>query len=439
MELAEQVAALAGARAEFGVQVSVGRLALTRFANSFIHQNVAEEVETVALRVAVDGRVAMAATTRTDGTSLRAFVDATLETARLRPVDEEWPGVTPAAPIPAVDHFDAATAAAGPQERAERVAAFVSAGEGTAAAGYCETSGGEVAFLDSAGQRCRGRSSRAIVDGIHQLGPGAGSGHTAAARLADLDAAGAGHVAARRAGEARDPFDLEPGAYEVVLGPECVATIATFLCFYGFNAKMYLEDRSFAEPGTTQFDGRFSLWDDVTDPRALGVGFDAEGTPRRKVEFVRAGVTVGLAHDRRTARRAGTASTGHHVPGAESHGPIPTSVFVGEGDTAPEDLIGGVERGLYVATFNYCRVLDPKSLSVTGLTRNGTFLVEDGRIAGAVTNLRFTQSFLEALAPGAVLAVGDDARLADSEFGPGMVHTPSLRLASWHFTGGAEG
>ena len=102
-------------------------------------------------------------------------------------------------------------------------------------------------------------------------------------------------------------------------------------------------------------------------------------------------------------------------------------------------MISNVERGLYVATFNYCRVLDPKALSVTGLTRNGTFMIENGKITGAVTNMRFTQSFVEALEQGRVHAIGNDGRFADSEFGPGFTHVPSLHLEGWNFTGGAAG
>ncbi len=118
---------------------------------------------------------------------------------------------------------------------------------------------------------------------------------------------------------------------------------------------------------------------------------------------------------------------------------MPSNLFVAGGSEPVTDLIAAVERGLYVATFNYCRVLDPKTLVVTGLTRNGTFMIENGELAGAVTNLRFTQSFVAGLGPGAVLGVGDDARFADSDLGPAMVHTPSVRLASWNFTGGAAG
>ena len=120
-------------------------------------------------------------------------------------------------------------------------------------------------------------------------------------------------------------------------------------------------------------------------------------------------------------------------------GPFAINMFIGGGDSSVDELVAGVNRGIYVSTFNYCRVLDPKSLVVTGLTRNGTFMIENGKITDPVTNMRFTQSFVDALAPGKVEGLGSDARYADSEFGPLLVHTPSLQLGSWNFTGGAEG
>ena len=117
----------------------------------------------------------------------------------------------------------------------------------------------------------------------------------------------------------------------------------------------------------------------------------------------------------------------------------PYDLVVGGGSESVEDLIAAVDRGIYVATFNYCRILDPKTQVVTGLTRNGTFMIENGKITGALTGLRFTQSFVAALGDGNLLGLGDDTRYADSEFGAGFVRAPSMRLASWHFTGGTEG
>ena len=391
-------------------------------------------------------RVATASTTRTDTDGLAALVENTLAAAALRPVDPDWPGLAPPAPVPDVEHYDAATEEASPDERARRVRAFVDAGPGLRAAGYCDTDGGTIAFANSAGQRAEGRSSRATIDGIHQTDDSAGSGHATAARIADLDAAGVGGAAADRALRSSGAADIEPGEYEVVLEPECVATILIFLAFYGFNAKAAIEGQSGIRLGEAQFDPAVSVWDDATDPAALGVAFDADGTPKRRLDLVQAGVAKALAHDRRTAsvpHSSTTESTGHAIGESDAYGAFPSNLFLGPADPSfgagTADLIASTARGLLVTTFNYCRILDPKTQVVTGLTRNGTFLIEDGKVRGGVKNLRFTQSFLDALAPGNVLGISREARFADSEFGAGLVHCPALRLGSWRFTGGARG
>jgi predicted Zn-dependent protease len=436
--IADRLIEIVGDRAEAEVTASVGTAALTRFANSFIHQNVAEDSVGVRIRVALDGKVAALDGNRVDDAALTRLADAVIEAARLQPVDEDWPGLSSAAAVPDVAHADSMTAHTTPAERASAVKAFIDAGEGLSAAGYCDTEFETAAFANTAGQRASGQVTRATIDGIHQTGESAGSAHQTSVRFSDLDGAAAGRLAADRARRGMKAFDLKPGEYEVVLAPECVATMAIFMGFYGFNAKAFQEGGSFAELGKAQFDPRITITDDPLSADALGLPFDAEGTPKRTMDLVRDGVTTALVYDRRTARKAGTESTGHAF-GDASVGPISANLMFGGGDDSAEDMIASVDRGLYVATFNYCRILDPKTQVVTGLTRNGTFMIENGRITGAVTNLRFTQSFVQALGPGRVLGVGDDLRYADSEFGAGVVRAPSIHLAGWNFTGGAEG
>ncbi|HSF84066.1 MAG TPA: metallopeptidase TldD-related protein [Acidimicrobiia bacterium] len=437
--LAEWVLERVGDRAEADVRISGGPSSLTRFANSFIHQNVGEDADTVTLRVVSGGRVASGTTTYLDSDALGRFVDETIERCAYSPVDETWPGLAEPADAQAVDHHDDATATASPADRARMVAEFVAAGEGMRAAGYCQTSDTSVVFANSNGVRRDGRYTQATLDGIHQTDTSAGSGHATSVRLGDLDGAAVGALAAQRARDSAATYDIKPGEYEVVLAPECAATIGIFLAFYGFNGKAHLEGQSFVELGEQQFDAAFALVDDVSDPRAMGVGFDTEGTPRLRTELVTDGVSRAVAHDRRTAAKAGTSSTGHAIPGSEIYGPVASAMFITGGGADPETLIADVERGLYVSTFNYCRVLDPKSMAVTGLTRNGTFMIENGQITGAVNGLRFTQSFTEALGQSRMLGLGNDARWADSEFGPGLVHAPTIRLAGWNFTGGSHG
>ena len=440
LDICERVLARVGRDAEAEVTVTVGTDALTRFATSFIHQNVADAVQRVHLRVALDRRVAEAVGNQTDGDGIERLVRSALEAAALRPIDPGWPGLAPSASAPSLEHWDEATARAEPAERAERIGAFVRTADDLQTAGFCSTTESTVAFANTLGQRLEGRTTIAILDGIARTATSDGSGHAASVRLSDLDGVDVGTRATRRARESADAGDLEPGRYEVLLSPSCVVNMLGFLAMYGFNGRAVEEGRSFARIGEAQFDDSISLADDVAHPMAVGIAFDAEGTPKRRVELIVDGVTRGLVHDRRTARALGATSTGNAVAGAGPWGALPANLVLEGGSVSREDLIAGVERGLLVTDFWYSRILDPRTQVVTGLTRNGVWLIEDGRIVRPVTNLRFTQSFLEALGPGNVRAVGSDLTLVGgATFGVGTYVVPSLHLASWNFTGGAKG
>jgi predicted Zn-dependent protease len=438
----EQVLDLVAGRAEAVADATVGTSALTRFANSRIHQNVTEDRHEVTVTVAVEGRVARARTSRVDPDGLADLVDRALAAAALRPPDPHFPGFAPPAPVPAVDHWDDGTAGATPDDRADVVAAFVEAAAGYEAAGFCSTSASVRALAATTGQRAEGRSSMAQVDGIARA-PGAdgvpvdGYGQVTSVRLADLDGAACGGRAASKAGAGRDPVVLPPGSYEVVLEPKAVASVLLFPAYLGFNGKAHAEGMSFVHLGEAQWDTAVDIWDDATDPAALGKAFDAEGTPKARLDLVAGGVSAGLAHDRRSAKLAGVAPTGHSV-GSEALGGYPTNMFLGGGAGSADDLVAGVERGLLVTDFWYNRILDPKTQVVTGLTRNGLFLVEDGAVAGAVQNLRYTQSIVGAFGPGGVRALGGDGQMIGMTEG-GSMHVPSVHLAAWSFSGNARG
>lgn len=423
--------------AEGEVTVRRGTEALTRFANSFIHQNVAEETSRVSLRVALDGRVAAARITGSGDAALARLVEDVLESARTGQVDPDWPGVSGPQKVPDIDHWDQSTADATPDERAARVRAFVDAAGGLETAGACDTNAAHVAFASTGGHRVTGRATTASIDGIARTGTSDGSGRLASARLADVDGAEAGRRAGGKARAAADPTDLEPGRYEVVLEPQAVADVLGFLFLYGFNARAVEEGQSFVRLNEAQFDPAISLRDDASDPGQVGLSFDAEGVPKRRVDVVRAGVTSAIVHTRRTAAKAGTASTGHAHEESDQYGAVATNIVLDPGPRPASELLASVRRGLLVTDFWYTRVLDPRTLVVTGLTRNGVWLLEDGRIVRPVRNLRFTQSYVDALGPGAVAAISADRALVfDDEV---ALLVPTLRLASWNFTGGAKG
>ncbi|SCE80061.1 Predicted Zn-dependent protease or its inactivated homolog [Micromonospora viridifaciens] len=465
-QVVEMVRRLAGPDAQAEVTVTRTELALTRFANSFIHQNVAESGTAVRLRLHVDGRTVAGTGSLLDPDGLAALVERTLAAARLVPADPAWPGLTPPSPVPPGAVFDEATAYASPDERAARVRAFVDAAGGLETAGFCRTAYRSGAFANSAGHSTVGRTAEAAMDGIARTGGADGVARRCADRLGDLDGAALGDRAAAKARAAADPVELPPGRYEVVLEPAAVADLLQNLAWYGFNGKRHAERQSFAELGTVQFDPAVTLVDDPLHASALP--YDMEGTPRHALTLVDAGTTTAVAHDRRSGAEAGAASTGHGMPGAATFGPIPHNLrllpaaaratggdspapvgggtpagtapgggAVADADTAA--LVAEVERGLLVSDFWYTRVLDPKRLVITGLTRNGVWLIEDGVPTRPVRDFRFTESYPRALGPGRLLGLGGQPVRQPDRVDGSWWEAPPLRLASWNFTGGASG
>ncbi|MDW5326282.1 TldD/PmbA family protein [Plantactinospora sp. KLBMP9567] len=451
VELVRQVGG-PGAEAEVGTEHA--ELALTRFANSFIHQNMADAVTTVRLRLHLDGRTATGSSTVVNAEGLRDLVERTVAAVRHCPPDPGWPGLTPPTTVDGSGNWDEVTAVAGPEQRAERVREFVETAGGLEAAGYCRTGQRTGAFANTAGHSVTGRSTEAAMDGIARCGGADGVARLGSFRLADLAGGVLGARASVKARAGVAPVELPPGRYEVVLEPTAVADLLQNLSTYGLNGKAYNEQRSFAVPGEEQFDRSVTLLDDALAGPALP--FDAEGSPRVPVALVEHGITRTVAHDRRTAAEAGTASTGHAVPGGAAVGAVPLHLGLApaaspNGVTRPGEvsgpvvdadtaaLVAQVRRGLLVTDLWYTRVLDPRSLVVTGLTRNGVWLIEDGEVAAAVQNFRFTQSYPQALAPGAVLGIGRHSVLQSQTFSSAWWSAPPLRLASWNFTGGASG
>jgi predicted Zn-dependent protease len=442
------VRAKAGTDAEAEAMVHHSAEALTRFANSAIHQNVADATTTVRLRLHVDGRTATGSTTVTDASGLESLVDRTIAAARLTPADEAWAGLTPPTPVAAEHGFDEATAGASPDERAARVRAFVDAAGGLETAGYCRTFYRSGAFANSAGQSVSGRSAGADMDGIARDAGVDGVARLAGERLAALDGAELGARAAAKARAAGAAIELPPGRYEVVLEPDAVSDVLNILAAFGFNGRAHTHGESFARLGEAQFDPAVTI---VDDPVGL-LPFDLEGTPLRPLTLVDAGVTAAVTHDRRSAAEAGAVTTGHSsavafIGGAVAHqpalrpGPATGRAAQDAGPTAPSarPLVAGLRRGLLITDFWYTRVLDQKSLVMTGLTRNGVWLVEDGEVVAAVGNMRFTQNYPQALGPGQVLGVGAEAIPIPDRWAGHRISVPALHLRSWNLTGNASG
>lgn len=444
LALAEEVLerALRIGATEAEVLVMAGDSALTRFANSEIHQNVAERSLAVNLRYVVGKRIAVVSTGKVDAEGLRTLVHRAAAIARSCEELEDWAGLpAPAAPGVVVRGsgagWSAGTAGSTPEFRADGVRAVIAAADaaGVAAYGAFSTDAEAVAVANSAGVRAAENRTSSQLLTVH-MSPNGGTGYAEAVSrdATTIEPAAIGREAATKARASDNAVTVPAGDYPVVLEEYAVVDITDMLGYVGFSALAVQEERSFFEPGRRIGSDLVTIVDDGDDPNGLPMAFDYEGVPKQRVPLVEAGVCREVVYDSQTAARAGRASTGHGLPAPNAYGPFPLNAVMSAGTTSRDELIGGLERGLLVTRFHYTNVVHPKLAMITGMTRDGTFLVEGGRIVGPVRNLRFTQSYLGALA--GVTAVSSSRKAVKGFLGAGVV--PALRIDAWTFTGVTE-
>jgi PmbA protein len=412
--------------------------ALTRFANSQIHQNVAETNALVNLRFVVGKRVGVASTGRTDDEGLRRLAEHAAAIAGVVEELEDWGGLPAATPIEeVVAAYAPATAAASPELRAEGVRQVIAAADAAGVTAYGSFSTGieTTAVANSRGVRAGGSRTVAQLLTV-SMGPGGGSGYAEQASVdaTAIDAPAIGREAADKARATADAVAIEAGDYPVVLEEYAVVDLLDMLGYLGFSALAVQEERSFVEVGRRVGSELVTVVDDGRDPAGLPMAFDYEGVAKQRVPLLEAGVCQGVVYDAQTAARDGVTSTGHGLPAPNSYGPFPLNMVMTPGTASREELIGGLDRGLLVTRFHYTNPVHPKLAIVTGMTRDGTFLVEGGRIVGPVRNLRYTQSYLDAVA--GTVAVARERKTLKGFLGGVVV--PAVRIDGWTFTGTTE-
>jgi predicted Zn-dependent protease len=412
---------------------------LTRFASSSIHQSTWREDTGMRVRVARGGRVGVAETNELSSRGARQAAESAREMADVVAPDPLFPGLAPRAPLEDASRFDETTAETGPERRAEGVAALVErCPSGFTAAGAFETTASEVAVANTEGQFCWAPMTQASITTVVTGGDGGnGFAEVFASSIADLDAAAIGERAAAKAVASQRPRDLDAGRYPVVLEPSAVSTIVGFLSYIGLGGRQLLEGRSplSGKEGQTVAATAISLVDDARRDGTLGLPFDFEGVPRERVAMIENGVFRSGVFDLRTAKQAGTVTTGHALPAPNPEGPFPLNVFLEPGEASVEDMIAGTERGVLVTRFHYSNVVHPVESTITGMTRDGTFLIRDGEVAHPVKNFRFTQSILDALRDTSM--VGRETELA-SEFFFSASRVPALKVESFNFSGRSD-
>ena len=419
---------------------------LTRFANNGIHQNVAETDVVVLVRAAVGRRVGLATTNDVSEAGLARAAEAALAACRVEPApeDPDYPGLPEPEAVEPVDAFDERTAAYSPADRARDVGVVCrrAAELGVDAFGAYRTAIHEFAVANSRGLYVYHPSTIADLTAVVMTDDSAGYAAGASWKVEQVDVAALGEEAIQRALRGRNPQPLPPGVYPVVLEPYAVNDIVSFVTTMA-GAMMVAEGRSWMtdRQGQRLMSPRISIWDDGRDPAGWPLPFDFEGMPRQRVGIVREGVAGDAVYDRLWAAKEGKAATGHALPltvtpwmqwtSGALYGPLPLHPAMSGGEHTVEEMIASTERGLYVTRFNYTRTVHPREAIITGLTRDGTFLIENGEVTTPVRNLRFTQSYVEALAN--VEMVGREVHCERP--GATVVRAPALKISAFNFTG----
>ncbi len=406
---------------------------LTRFANNTIHQNVSEETVGLSVRAVADHRTARASTNRLDEDSIRQVCESALTLARLQPPDPGLLPMTLPSAYRAVNRFDEETHALTPRQRAETVRKVIARAEAEklTAAGIFSSGASATAILNS--RKLNAFHEETVSEfSVTMLGESSsGWAKKTSPRAAQLDPEALADCAARKALESRQPRDPEPGKYTVILEPAAVLDLMGFLVL-DFGGLAVHEQRSCltGRVGQKVFGENVSVHDDVFHPLQSGAPFDGEGVPRQRVTLVEKGVVKNLVYARQTASKLGAQATGHGFPLPNEYGEAPMNIVIDGNKSSLEEMVRSTPRGLLVTRLWYIREVDPYQKILTGMTRDGTFWVEDGKVQHGVKNLRFNQSMIEMLSH--VEAMSPAQRTAGEESFEMVV--PAMKVSEFNFS-----
>jgi PmbA protein len=357
----------------------------------------------------------------------------------LQPENPDFPGFAQPAPITPARAFDEAAAAVTPELRARMVGEICRQAQAAnvLAAGAFSTNVHEIVVANSQGVFCYHATTLCDLSAAVMGDGGNGYAQVSSWKLDGIRAEPVGREAVHKALRARNPQPLEPGTFTVVLEPYAALDILDMLNYVGMGAQAVQEGRSWMNDriGQQVMSPSVTIADDGHDEAGWPVPFDFEGVPRQKVVVVESGVPRGPVYDLTTARKEGKASTGHALPPPSTRGPLALNLVMSPGAATVEDMIRSTERGLYITRFWYTRVVHPRDCVITGMTRDGTFLIEHGELARPVKNLRFTQGYVPALA--GVEMIGQEARTLGGDF-IGANRIPALKLREFTFTGATQ-
>lgn len=413
--------------------------ALTRFANNYIHQNVAETNTNVNVRVVIGKKIGVASTNDLSDEGLKKAVDRARTIAQFQLDNQDFKSLPSPQDAGSTAHtgkgFVEATASATPEMRADGAGTIcrMAHENNLTAAGAFSTSAQEVAVANSLGVFAYDTLTMSNLLTVIMGENSSGYAERTSKNVGDIDAEAVAREAVGKAIKSKDPIEVEPGEYTVVLEEYAMGDMLQYLAFMGLSAQAVQEGRSFLKAGEKITGDNISIYDDGSNPQGLPVAIDFEGVAKQRVNLIQGGIAGSPVYDSYTAGKEGKRSTGHALPAPNTYGPIPMNLFMQPGTTPKSELAKGIERGIWVTRFHYTNIVHPLLTILTGMTRDGTFLIENGEISRPIKNLRFNQSVLEAW-QNAVLS--DTPILQKGFIGGSMV--PAARIDKFKFASGTS-
>jgi predicted Zn-dependent protease len=381
----------------------------------------------------VDGRTARATTNKTDDESLGRATAAALALARNQPKNPDLLPMLRSQKYQKVARFFPATASATPLDRARavtRVCRMVEKAKQTAA-GIFSSGSSQSLLANSKGLSAHYEQTRSEFSVTVLESNSSGWAKSNSPDIRNIDPDELAENASRTCAESREPKEIPAGHYTTILPPSAVLDLVGFL-FYDFAGTAVLDKRSCltGRMGNKIFGDNISIWDDAYHPLQTGPPYDGEGLPRQKVPLVDRGTPKNLVYARATAKKMKAKPTGHGFSLPNEYGEAPMNLVFAGGDQSMEEMIRSTERGILVTRLWYIREVDPYAKVLTGMTRDGTFLIENGRVAGGLRNFRFNQSIVEMLAN--VEMLGPAVRAAGEESFEMVV--PTMKVRNFHFS-----
>jgi PmbA protein len=410
---------------------------LSRFAENVIIQNISRLDHTIMARAVLGKKLGVAVTNQTDDVSIREVVQTAIEIASFQKEDPDFYSLPQSPPAPQVKGFFKKTASFSPRDRAKGIEKAVQACQvqKLSGTGIFQTENDITAVVNSLGTRqyydeTKGQYSltASLSDNV------SGWGQAYNQDVGKIDVNEVTQKAISKALLSQNPTVLPPGEYTVILEEAAVASLLLFLAFLGFGAKTFTTGRSFmaGKIGEKITGENITIVEDPYDPVMNAMPFDYEGVVKKRVPLIENGVAKGVVYNSYYANKAGVESTGHALLPNNTFGPYPKNMVMAGGTSSMEEMIASTERGILITHFWYINYLNPMKTMVTGTTRDGTFLIENGKIKSAVQNMRIGQSILEAFSNATMIS---QERKLCPQFGV-VMYVPAMKIEEFTFIGG---